>query len=330
MKTLIIHTTLIIILITLLNSCKEESEPLPFIAPSSKNVWKMGTNEKIKWRSDVGNIKNLNKISIFLYKEGDANENYYEIIQTDWRNGSEEFHWYIDPILNSQTHCYIKIADDYKNEGNQSEVFTITSSSLPYSFVSPAQTDILKHNSEHIIRWTRPPESENKQITIDLYKIINEKPIIYKKIIENTQNDEECPWLIEVDKTGKYKLKISTLEQDASGISNTFTINKPEVPNFTQPDAQTIWNENEKQDIIWEKQNWGLVDIYLYKQGNTGGNYEKNIADDAEDNGSFSNWLVNANLQENQNGVFYIKIIPYNETTSSNGIKSENFTINGK
>ncbi len=318
----------IAIIVLLFNSCKEKAADPVFITPNATTTWKMGEIQQIKWRADAKNIDTSSLVSIYLYKEGENDENYYEIIQENWHNNGE-YQWYIDPVITSKIHCYLKIAANYKTEGVISELFTITTASLPFSFVAPSQTDILNNDSIYMIRWSCPQELQYKQVKIDLYRIENQRPVLFKNIIENTQNDNECPWLIDIEETGEYRLKISTLEQDASGISNVFMIEKKLAPDFSEPNAQSVWTEGELETIVWQIKNWGLVDIYLYRQGNTGGNYELKIADDATDNGNFTNWTVNANLQNNENGVFYIKIIPYNENTQSNGIKSENFTING-
>ncbi len=324
----LIRLLIIVIIIFMLSSCNDKNDPVAFIEPNAATVWKMGEVQQIKWRADAKNIDTSNLVSIYLYKEGEDNENYYEVIQKNWYN-NEEYQWYIDPVITSKIHCYLKIAANYNTEGIISELFTITTASLPFSFVAPSQTEILNNDSIYMIRWSCPQEMEHKQVKIDLYKIINQRPVLFKNIIENTQNDNECPWLINIDETGEYRLKISTLEQDASGISNVFTIEKKLTPDFTEPNAQSVWTEGELKNIVWQTKNWGLVDIYLYLQGNTGGNYELKIADDATDNGNFTNWTVNANLQDQATNVFYIKIIPYNENTQSNGAKSENFTIKG-
>ncbi len=325
-----------------LTGCRKKKDEDTFIFPLASSEWKTATVETIKWREDVGEIDDADKVSILLYKQGKTGEDYLEIIASNTPNDGD-FEWFIDPIIAEGGTFFLAICPSPESSGdsifdfeymNESEAFSIILTDLGFSFTYPKQNSVLERGNLEKLTWTSTNELANEQVKVDLYEINGDKNIFVNTIINIADNSGTAQWLVPSDLPDKdYILKIYDLSKKSFGISPVFNVvekgGKVLFPTTGDTLNAYFTYNSENYLVEWKSQGWGTVDVELWWADDDGkwSVISTNEPDDGEMNWHVDQEEILYALPLYWWGDGYLKVINHNNT--SEFFTSNVFTILG-
>ncbi|KKM07934.1 hypothetical protein LCGC14_1728960, partial [marine sediment metagenome] len=215
----------------------------------------------------------------------------------------------------------IKISDDYSDEFDFSESFTIRQRKITVLF--PMENDVYVPHTTRSIGWNSLGVGPSAILSINLF--LNSTHIF--EISNQTENDGDFKWKV---RTGvnflnftfsHYQIRIQeSSTQKYLSLSPLFTITKEKSMNIISPLINDSFTQGKNMDIAWETDSTSYkVDIKL-KRGNI-------IIQDiisVRNSGSYS-WKIPSSLHPGTDYYIFIKA-----TDNSTSAISETFTIKPK
>ena len=243
--------------------------PQPYItviSPNGGEVWCSGT---ITWEDNIpGNV------AIDLYKGGI----FHSVISTSTPSDGE-YAWSILGPSPSASDYKIKIisVDD-------SNIFDFSDSTFSFgcsiNIISPNGGESWQAGSSQTIFWD---SNVGRDVSIDLYK----GGVLYSSISGSTPNDGTKNWDIPftMESGSDYSVKITGVNVFDFSDSN-FTIVGYEIT-VISPNGGEVWCSGTKQNITWEDNLSGNVEIQFFK----GGVFHSSITTSTPSNGSYT-WNI--------------------------------------
>ena len=277
-------------------SCSEESakvtnppddeDPAPCVlavtAPAGGEDWVEGQQYPISWTiSDCGT-----KVAIELLRAG-------ALVATiaDSSDNDGSYTWTAAQASDSTSGYRIHIIDLDSGNGDESDIFTISTSAAPplclLSVTSPTGGESWVAGQEYAITWEN--SDCGAQVAVELWR----DGSLVAMIADSTENDGSFAWTAAqwANQAAGYRVRIVDLESESADESDAvFTIQPPEDPapcvlTVTVPNGGETWTEGEQHAITWTTSDCGAqVALELWRAGDL----VATIASSTANDGSFT------------------------------------------